>query len=234
MTVKTCSLFCGLLVAVLYVGTTAVAQETSGTPEVVPAPPGTQPYRPEAKYDSLDAATDAHKMAEQQRRWAVDRQLRVLNGLKWYNAWGAPYVHRFALPYINAYAPPRAAERARGELRRLETGEVWGPRPGVRRDIIGDPYRPWIKQPIGHEKTWTGPNSYIYEPRYTPPEVAKTTPTPAARPTHPAALPSEPVAVPTGPVVQSTDPIDPVVVVPGAPDPPPRPKPPVDSGPREL
>lgn len=131
----------------------AFGQESPHPTEVIPAPPaapgGTpRTYRPDAKYGPLAAGQDAYQAAEAERRWAINRQLGIIDSARWYNAW-SPYVRPYGLY----------------------------------------PYCPWLRQPIGHEEIWTGPNSYIYHPRRTAPEVAPDAPTPAAPATPPAPTP---------------------------------------------
>ncbi len=170
----------------------ALGQEAIPTPRPVEPPaPGGREYRPNEKYTPLDAGQDAYKRGEEERRWAVDRQLQVQQNIRDYNTWryynwGVPYFS----PYSSPYVPPRIGRRIR---RRVAAWERPWPSPVSPDAIYGYNYIPFTKQPIGHEKIWTGPNSYIYKPRYTPPdrppatigeppEPPVTQPTPAAGP----------------------------------------------------
>jgi hypothetical protein len=66
---------------------------------------------------------------------------------------GNPTAYRYAAPYIAAYVPPAIAGRI---LDRLAFGPL----------AASSPYPPYSNQPIGHEKIWTSPNSYVYRPLY--------------------------------------------------------------------
>jgi len=190
-------------VAAIGVASPANGQEAPrAAPEVIPAP-APSPPAPEADpssarapravrtpetYDSLQAGRDAHAMAERQRREAIDRQLQTIEDVQWYNAWyddwydawGRPYARRYALPYIYGYAPPFAASRAHRAIEGYAPAPPFTPWPYVPGDIYGYRYAPRVEQPLGHEKVWTGPNSYIYRPRYTEPpaEVPPAAPEP--------------------------------------------------------
>ncbi len=73
-----------------------------------------------------------------------------------------------------------------------------------------DPSPPPVEQPLGHRKTWTGPNGYVYEPLYASDltsnegtdslgeaaETAAPAPVPAGAETIPTP-PSLPEAIPT-------------------------------------
>ena len=171
-------------------GTSAQAQPApQATREVVPTPaPVADPAAAPAPetYDSLDAGQDAQAMAERQRRAAVDRQLQTQADIRYYQVlpgrWGRHYARRYAVPNIHVYAPPFAAQEAH---RAIEGGYIpappFGPWPmpgdffGV--PYVGEPYVDSVEQPQGHEKVWTGPNSYIYRPRQQEPTRAERQPT---------------------------------------------------------
>ena len=194
-------------VAALAVASPAHGQEAPrAAPEVIPAP-APSPPAPEADpgaarapravrapetYDSLQAGRDAHAMAERQRRGAIDRQLQTIETVQWYNAWydnwydawGRHYARHYALPYIYAYAPPFAARQAHWAIEGYVPAPPFSPWPFVPGDIYGYRYVPRVEQPEGHEKIWTGPNSYVYRPRYQepPPEVSPPAPIPQVPP----------------------------------------------------
>lgn len=207
----------------------APGQEAPGGAATAPEPPeAPQQARPEVTYSPLQAGRDAYQMAEQQRRWAIDRQLGLLDDVKRDNTW-IGYAAA-GLPEIYAYGSPWAARRAY----RRGYGPLFTPWPRVPGDVYGYPYYPWVRQPIGHEKIWTGPNGYIYVPRYAPPGPAPGVPMPAA----PSA------AMPGSPPTQSPQPPpaaspgnrvpQPAWIPPAAPPPETIPTPPIEPGPREF
>lgn len=191
-------------------------------PEGRPVPQGIPADRPSRIYSPLDAAADSHRLAEERRREAIDRQLEVIDRIRQQHALAAAgYVDVTALPGYRA-----AARRA---LRRGYLPPIPAPWPGhgvpVRPGTLPPGpyggalrYYPQVQQPIGHERIWTGPNSYIYRPLYPEPSQPGRQPTPAKP--RPAERPS-PSDVPPPP--QPDD-------VPEIPEPPVVPLP----GPREL
>lgn len=191
----------------------ALGQDARPPAEKPPAPAAaTRQVRPNETYDPLHAGQDAYQLGEQQRRRAINRQLWLWDEIKRYNTWIGCYAP--SLPEIYAYGSPRAARRAS----RYGFGPLFTPWPLVPGDVYGYPYYPWVKQPIGHEKIWTGPNSYIYLPRYAPPANAQGTPARAAPAPTPATVPQPP---PRG--------APPANLAPER-----IPTPPVESGPREF
>jgi len=210
------AVFCGLAAGILSVGLGSAWGQNgaTGRPEVVPAPspqrastPPAAPrqYHPEITYGPLDAAEEARLRADEAGQAAINRQLQLLDDIRWYNTW-LPTPYRPTLPYIYGYGPPRVARRAYRDA----LDPVFTPWPQVPGDIYGYPYYGTVKQPIGHEKIWTSPNSYIYRPVYAPPagqaaaapRVAAPGPyraTPAAPTLAPAAgSPGQPVPPPAG------------------------------------
>jgi hypothetical protein len=182
-------------------------------PEVIPAPapsPAADPgsarapraVRVPGAHDSLEAGRDAHAMAERGRRRAIDRQLQTIEDIPWYNAWydawGRPYARRYALPYIYAYAPPYAAYRAHRAIEGYVPAPPYGmwlydPGDGYGYPYVPRSYAPRVEQPLGHEKIWTGPNSYVYRPRFAePPSEASPPPAPPAVPARLPPPPPEP------------------------------------------
>ena len=142
----------------------------------------------------LEAADEQYRLAEQRRRWAFDRQLELLDAMRQRQALAAaPYAGVPALPGYRAgarrvlrrrYAPPAA-------LPWPEYGALipWGDLPPLPHGFVPPDY-PYVQQPIGHERIWTGPNSYIYRPLYAEPfEPAPVEPAPA----EPEPLEPEPV-----------------------------------------
>jgi hypothetical protein len=77
-------------------------------------------------------------------------------------------------------------------IRRMNTGLP--PRPLVP-GIGGYPYSGAVAQPTGHEKIWTGPNSYVYRPRWDLP-VPPSPPSGRAYPPWPGATVSPPASPP--------------------------------------
>ena len=188
-----------------------------------PRPELPQQYYPRFTYGPLEAAEEARRRAEETGREAVNRQLQLADDIRGMNTW-APTPYRASLPYIYGYAPRAARRVERAFERRVDP--VFTPWPRVPGDIYGYPYYPSVKQPIGHEKIWTSPNSYVYRPKYAP-----STPQPA-RPAAPAPTPARrpPQA---DPPPTATMPVEPEVLPPGTPEPIPLP-PPVRGGPREF
>jgi hypothetical protein len=175
-----------------------------------------RPPSPQVTYGPLQAARDAQRLAEEARRRAIDRQLQVLDDVRRYRTY-AYYDYALAAPR-DVYGPPRAIRRAY----RRGYGPVWWTWPY----IYGYPYYPQVKQPWGHEKIWTSPNSYIYRPLYDPP----------AEPPKPPTL-ADPSLRPQGPP-PAEPPLDaprpPLLIPPAHPVPERIPTPPAESGPREF
>ena len=178
----------------------AAAQDVSPGAQVVPAPPAAEPispYLPEQKYDLLQAGRDAYQTAEEERRRAIDRQLDVQEYARWFGTWTVPPVYAHPLPSVYAYPLRRSVRRA---YRGVYLGGVVPaitPWPRVSVGVYGYPYDRRVRQPIGHEKIWTGPNSYIYRPIYAerPAQVPAEVPTPATF-EPPAVIAAEPVPAP--------------------------------------
>jgi hypothetical protein len=136
---------------------------------------------PRPSYTPFDAAEDARRMSEAEGQAAVTRQVQLLDDIRWRNMW-APYVEQYAAPFVAAYGPPWAGRRAYRDWAPLPAPLVYPPLiPWARgpSDFFGQPYVGQAQQPIGHEKIWTGPNGYIYRPKYADPPVPSQ-PTPAA------------------------------------------------------
>lgn len=170
--------------------------------------------RPDVSYGPLQAGRDAHRMAEEARRRAIDRQLQLLGEVTWYGAYA--YEHDPA-----AYASYPGPLLAYGPRRAMRRAYRWGYGPAWWPYVYGYPYYPWMRQPLGHEKIWTSPNSYLYRPRYQPPEARPQRPTPA----DPTTRPREPQPQP--PQFQPPE-------IPARPAPERIPPPPAESGPREF
>ncbi len=222
-----------LFLCVLVVGSLPVAlgQEAIPTPKPVEPPaPGGREYRPNEKYTPLDAGQDAYKRAEGERRWAVDRQLTVEQNIRDYNTWryynwGSPYFNQYASPYAAPYIDaPRIGWRIRRNIA-ARIGTLGPPLPSVLSPDAryGYNYLPYTKQPIGHEKIWTSPNSYIYKPRYTPPNKPPAT---IGEPPQPPPAQPQPAPVAQPPTAGSENALPPPTYNPAN-----RPQP---SGPREF
>jgi len=171
-----------------------------------PAAEPTSPYRVEQQYDPLQASRDAYYQAEEARRQAIDQQLGAVNYATWYGTWATPRVYAYSWPGVYAYPMRRSVRRAYRGVYVGPVAPIITPWPRVSVGVYGYPDYPPVPQPIGHEKIWTGPNSYYYRPIYAEPGP----PTPAGVPT-PAAV--EP------PAVNAAEPV---------------PAPPVEAGPREF
>ncbi len=185
----------------------ATAQDTPPRAEVVPAPPAVappatapiSPYRPKQTYDPLQAGRDAYRIGEEERRWAIGRQLGALDYARYYGAWTAPRAYAYPLPSVYGYPWRRAVRRAYHGMYVGGVGPVIAPWPRVSVGVYGypydprvrQPYYPRVRQPIGHEKI-SGPNGYIYRPIYaeSAEPVPAGVPTPAAEPV--PAPPAEP------------------------------------------
>ena len=227
MVVRMCAAVCGLLGGLVgwQVYGAAPGQEAPGGAATAPAE-AAQQTRPKVTYDSLQAGRDAYRIAEEQRRWAIDRQLWLLDEVKRYNTWIDSYVP--GLTEIYAYGSRSAARRAY----RHGYGPLFTPWPMVPGDIYGYPYYPWVRQPIGHERIWTGPNSYIYCPRHAPPALGQNVPPPAAPLAPMPASPSTHSQPPGASLGEQAAP--PALVPPAGPMPETIPAPPEESGPREF
>ena len=178
-----------VLAAVVWTGPAFAAQPGSGA-------------NTRTEYSPLDAGRDAHRWAEQQRRWAVERQRQVQSDV----------IERNTLarnPFVDVTAAPGYRGVSRRYLRRMYNYQtrvpVGLPYP-VYRDpwtydpVLGSfPYYPLMRQPVGHRKVWTGPNSYVYQPIYAndnedaaPSQSVPTGSEATSRRTPPATPPTEP------------------------------------------
>ncbi len=210
-------------------------QDDATPPDVTPAPRPELPqrYYPRFTYGPLEAAEEARRRADEAGRDAIQRQLQLADDIRWMNTW-APTPYRASLPYLYGYAP-RIGRRVERVFERW-VDPVFTPWPRLPGDIYGYPYYPLVRQPIGHDKIWTSPNSYVYRPRYAP-----AIPPPAARPAPPVPAPARPLppSPPAAPPATSV-PAEPEVLPPGIPEPIPLPPPanpvppPAKSGPREF
>ncbi|MGD0901088.1 MAG: hypothetical protein ABR915_24925 [Thermoguttaceae bacterium] len=124
---------------------------------VLPPPPAIPPRgssSPADSYDSLKAGQDAYQWAERERQAQIGWQAGTLSGLSGMNPRLPLRAYRPLLPDLWAYP-------------------YWA----------YPPYYGMVAQPTGHEKIWTGPNSYIYRPRWDlPPASAGPHPPWPARP----------------------------------------------------
>ncbi len=193
-------------------------------------------YHPGETYDSLQAGYDAYLDSEAERRAQIGRQIMLEEQVMVNNTWANPAV-RYRPVHPESYgpvrpqfytdatladvyggAPPpgrrRVVEGYRGVTAAVGTiygGSAFTPWPLVPGDIYGTPYYGYVRQPIGHIKIWTGPQSYIYKPIYASPPMAQPVSAqprpdlvqpanpraaiaapPRAEPAHPAAAPAIP------------------------------------------
>jgi hypothetical protein len=210
---------CGLAAGLLCWAICAAcsAQEVAARPEVVPAPPPTtvpQQDHPQVTYGPLQAAQDAYRMAEQERRHAVDRQVHLLQSAAWWRPpWPAPYLPAVPpvppVPPVYGYGFPYGPRLGFGRAYRYGYYRAvplpWPPAPPVPYVY---PYSPQARQPTGYEKVWTGPNSYVYRPYYGQPTGQPNVPAPSSpstRPPAPAEQPSGPAL--HGPIQPAPEPI---------------------------
>jgi len=151
-------------------------------PQFGQAAPAAEPGRIDSPRDAVD---DGYRLSEEQRRWAIDRQLGLLQTLRAMQASGT-------VPYFDRPVPTVCRAAARRALRRRYAPPPPYPLPGYGTTIpsglwplapfgaVPNDYR-WARQPTGHEKIWTGPNSYVYRPLY-PESADRTPPEPAGQP----------------------------------------------------
>lgn len=219
---------------------TALAQNAPARPEPVPAPPPNGLARQasaQPRYGPGQAGQDAYRMAEAERRWAVHRQLQLVQTAWWYSPWVAPYVP--GTPPVYAYRPRRASRRwgidvprrMRGRAYRYGYPAVYAPWPSVAINVYRYSSYPWVRQPLGHETVWIGPNSYVYRPFYERSDRPREGAAPGKRPPSTGASPSTRPEQPTGtvpPRKRSTGPMLKPLIGSG---PEPIPTPPAESGP---
>jgi hypothetical protein len=117
-------------------------------------------------YDPIRAAEDAQRYDEAAQRALIERQIAHQNAIRVYRPW-APYVNAYALPYVYRYGGARAGLRTQAAIERFAPRiEIYAPNVRGPRDFLTQPPEGEARQPIGHDRIWTGPNSYIYQPRY--------------------------------------------------------------------
>ena len=195
---------------------TGLAQDVPARPEVLPAPAPTavpQQDRPQVTYGPLQAGQDAYRMAEQERAWAVQRQLQLAQTAWWYPAWPPAYVAGGA-PIrgsgVYVYAPPRVGHPLVG--RRAYRYGYWPapqPWPYVPAGVYAYPYSAWVGQPTGYQQIWIGPNGYVYRPYYWPPAPPQNVLAPVAPSATTPALPSTRPPQPTPGVFPPESPMGP-------------------------
>jgi hypothetical protein len=210
--------FCGGLSGWL-VSATGLAQDLPYWPQGTPAPTASaaeQQYHPQVGYGPLQAGQDAYWLAEQERAWAVQRQVQWAQAAWLYPAWPPAYV---TVPGVYGYVPPRVIRRAY----RYGYWPVPQPVPYVSPGVYAYPYSVWLGQPPGYGQIVVGPNS-VYRPYYVPPALPQTMPVPMApsaptpaspstrpRQPTPAIPPREPASGPAlnGPIPPAPEPIPP-------------------------
>jgi hypothetical protein len=210
---------------------TGMAQDVSARPEVVPAPAAiTTPQQDGRGPVSgwLQPAQDPYRRAEQERAWAVSRQLQSPQTAWWYQVGPAPYyVPVPSVPPVYVYGPPRAIRRAY----RYGYWAVPQPRPYVSVGVYPYPYSTWGGPPPSYGQIWIGPNSYVYRPYYGQPRGQQNVPTPAA----PSVAPPERIppgyAQPPGAVSPTAPPSGPLLNGPSPPTPEAIPAPPANPTP---
>ena len=169
-------------------------------------------------YSPWQAAWDAHARSSRAQLHAIDRQRQANDLMSWYGT--------YAPGYYRAYYRPRGWGQ-RSYERRLSKSPVHVPfpsGPGVAYPFGGKvvPTLPYltpdpapVEHPVGHKKTWTSHNGYIYEPVYasdtnfrdepatrpTPYQPPATQPRTAPKPAAPTPAPIIPEAIPTPPAL---------------------------------
>jgi len=118
-------------------------------------------------------APNPYEAAEQERRWAINRQMQIIDDIRRYNPWVAAYVPSAAELYT------MGAWRAGRRAYRYGYAPIYTPWAYVPGGVYTYGYYPRARQPSGHERITTGPNSYMYVPRYGQPSQAHPAPAPA-------------------------------------------------------
>lgn len=150
-------------------------------------------------YTPWQAGWDAYARSEQARLHAIDRQRQVNDLMSWYGTIPGYYQ---PVPVIAHGRGQRRYERSLSQSPYLIPfpGSPGYAYPGGGKVVPVLPYLnpspPPVEQPVGHRKTWTGPNSYIYEPLYASDQPMEEEPIPAPSP---EPTPSE--SIPTPPAL---------------------------------
>lgn len=163
------------------------------------------------------AAWEAHARSERARLRAIDRQRQANDLMSWYGTY-ASGSYRSSPSYLRGRGQRRYERRLSRSPHTVPfPGSPGHAFPGGGEVVPVLPYLsqnvPPVENPVGHRKTWTGPNSYVYEPIYAsdpasreerkrradvhsellaPGEVSAPIPRPAA----PAPVPSETIPTP--------------------------------------
>jgi hypothetical protein len=133
---------------------------------------------------------------ESQRRDAIARQLGIQEDLRAQSGLPSrvfPGLQPYSLESIYAgLATPLGARSWGGP-------HVFEPWPLVPGDIYGRQFDFGTQTPLGHVTTYTGPNSYVYEPYYAAPQAtpAPVRPLRSAIPLELPRMPPPPLAVPS-------------------------------------
>ncbi len=156
-------------------------------------------------YTPRSAALDAYVRAEQARRHAIDRQRQAVDLITWYGTYSPG---RYQIP--PSYLAGRGQWRYERKLSKSPYALAFPNAPGYAYPGGGkvvpvlpylDPTPPPVEQPSGHRKTWTGPNSYVYQPLYASDPNVDDTANPRGGPqedsaTAPVPIPSETIPTP--------------------------------------
>jgi hypothetical protein len=172
---------------------------------IVLAPSRSMAREPVAKakiktYSPWQAAWDAHARSEQTRLRTIDRQRQANDLMSWYGTYSPGN-------YRASYRPRGWGQRS--YERRLSKSPIQVPfpsGPGVAYPHGGkvvptlpylNPSPPPVAQPVGHTKTWTSDNSYVYQPVYASdrrpqeePTIRVTRPQPSVPESTPAPMPA--------------------------------------------
>jgi len=112
---KLFSASCGLSAVFLSLGICCAALGQVAISVAETSPPATaQPgaYWSDTTYAPWQTAEHAYRMAQQQRRLAVDYQLQTIAAVRTYGAWGSRYGVTVTVPRVYVYRPRRAVRRA--------------------------------------------------------------------------------------------------------------------------
>ena len=162
---------CGLAIGLIGYGPghlTPAQGEPPGRLVAAPAEVQDQPQLSDS-HDTFDASRDAQERFERKRRGNIDRQLNLLEQMRWHS--GLPYPGRWppSLDYIYGRGlGPVYRPGVNGAYRSYNPSfpDVFEPWPFVPGDIYGYGYLDQVEQPLGHKVIEAGPDRQITQPIY--------------------------------------------------------------------